>query len=66
MDLLVRKLAVPRTPEPDISAERIAQLDRQVEAQLRPVLREWEFGQFDLVRAIETLRRIKLDVDRAG
>lgn len=65
-DLVARKLAIPRTPEPDISDERIGQLERQVEAQLRPVLREQEFQQFDLARAVETLRRIKLEVDRAS
>lgn len=31
-------------------------------AQLRPVLREQEFRQFDLARAVETLRQIKLAV----
>jgi len=65
LDLLVRKLAIPRTPAPDLSDARISQLERQVEAQLRPVLREQEFQQFDLVRAIETLRRIDLAL-RAG
>jgi hypothetical protein len=61
-DLVRRKLAIPRTPEPDLSDGRIAQLERQVEAQLRPVLREREFRLFDLARAVETLRRIKLAV----
>lgn len=60
VDLVRRKLAIPRTPEPDLSDRRIGQLERQVEAQLRPVLREQEFRQFDLERAIEILRRIKL------
>lgn len=58
-DLVARKLAIPRTPKPDLSEERIGQLVRQVESQLRPVLREQEFRQFDLARAVETLRRIK-------
>lgn len=62
LNLVVRKLAIPRTPEPDVSDERITQLERQVEAQLRPVLREREFGQFDLARAVETLRRIHLAI----
>jgi len=65
-DLVGRKLAIPRTPAPDLSDERIGQLERQVEAQLRPVLREKEFRQFDLVRAVETVRQIKLHVHRAG
>lgn len=61
-DLVRRKLAIPRTPAPDLSDERTGQLERQVEAQLRPVLREREFGQFDLARAVETLRRIHLAI----
>jgi len=64
-DLVARKLAIPRTPAPDLSDQRIGQLERQLEAQLRPVLREQEFRQFDLARAVETVRRIKLDVERA-
>lgn len=62
VDLVRRKLAIPRTPEPDLSDGRIGQLERQLEAQLRPVLREREFRQFNLARAVETLRRIKQDV----
>lgn len=62
VDLVRRKLAIPRTPEPDLSGGRIAQLERQVEAQLHPVLREREFRLFDLARAVETLRRIKMAV----
>jgi hypothetical protein len=64
-DLVAGKLAIPRTPEPDLSDERIRQLERQLETQLRPVLREREFQQFDLARAVETLRRIKLALSPA-
>lgn len=60
VDLVKRKVAIPRTPEPDLSDGRIGRLERQLEGQLRPVLREQEFQQFDLARAVETLRRIKL------
>lgn len=62
--LVRRKLAIPRTPEPDLAHERIVQLERQVGAQLRPVLREQEFREFDLARAVETVRQIKLAVFR--
>jgi hypothetical protein len=63
VDLVKRKVSIPRTPEPDLSDRRIGQLERQLEAQLRPVLREQEFQQFDLARAVETLRRIKANMD---
>ena len=42
----------------DVSAGRMEQLRRQLDAQLRPVLREREFARFDLPRAIETVHRV--------
>ncbi len=58
IELLRRKLAIPRTGPMDVSAGRMEQLQRQLEAQLRPVLREKEFGQFELDRAIATVRAV--------
>jgi predicted nucleotidyltransferase component of viral defense system len=58
LELLRRKLAVPRTGEVDLSDSRIEQLRRQLDAELRPVLREQEFAQFDLERAIGTVRAV--------
>lgn len=55
IDLLRKKLAVPGTEMVDVSADRLAQLRRQVDGQLRPVLRDQEFASFDLNRAIETV-----------
>lgn len=63
VDLVSRKLAIPRTPEPDLSEGRIGQLERQLEAQLRPVLRAQEFRRFNLARAVETLRQIQAHVE---
>lgn len=58
LELLRRKIAIPRTAPMDVSAGRMEQLRRQLEAQLRPVLREAEFGRFELERAIATLRAV--------
>jgi len=58
MDLLRRKIAIPRTGPVDVSADRMEQLRRQLEAQLRPVLRDKEFNRFDLDRAIATVRAV--------
>jgi len=58
LDLLRRKLTIPGTAPLDVSAERMEQLQRQLEAQLRPVLRDQEFEQFDLERAIGTVRAV--------
>ena len=52
LDLLRRKLEVPGTSPVDISPDRVGQLRQQVEAELRPVLREQDFAQFDLERAV--------------
>jgi predicted nucleotidyltransferase component of viral defense system len=55
LDLLRRKLQVPGTAPVDVSPDRVGQLRRQLEADLRPVLRERDFAQFDLERAVEIL-----------
>jgi predicted nucleotidyltransferase component of viral defense system len=52
LDLLRRKLQVPGTAPVDTSPARLRQLHRQLEAELRPVLREQDFAQFDLERAV--------------
>lgn len=58
VELLKIKLAIPGTAQPDIGPARMAQLQRQVEAQLRPVLREADYAGFDLPRAIEAISQI--------
>lgn len=52
LDLLRRKLQVPGTAPVDVSPDRVGQLRRQLEAELRPMLREQDFAQFDLERAV--------------
>jgi predicted nucleotidyltransferase component of viral defense system len=58
LELLRRKLAIPRTGEVDLSDSRVDQLRRQLDAELRPVLREQEFAQFDLERAVGIVRAV--------
>ncbi len=48
-----QKLAVPGNDPLDVSDERLAALRRQIESQLRPVLRELDFAEFDLDRAFK-------------
>jgi predicted nucleotidyltransferase component of viral defense system len=64
LNLLRRKLQVPGTGPVDVSQDRMGQLRRQLEAQLRPVLREQEFAQFDLERATEIVREVAEAVGR--
>ena len=62
LELLRRKIAIPGTSPVDVSEDRIGQLQRQLEAQLRPVLRQQEFAQFDLDRAIGTVRAVAREI----
>ncbi|MEX2119063.1 MAG: nucleotidyl transferase AbiEii/AbiGii toxin family protein [Pirellulales bacterium] len=59
LQLVSQKLAVPGNAAPDVSASRLDVLRRQVDAQLRPVLRKEDFSRFDLDRAFDLLRRIQ-------
>lgn len=56
--LLQEKIRVPGTAAVDVSSARLSQLQRQVEAQLVPVLRQDEYQQFELDRAIEIVCQV--------
>jgi len=64
VSLVKQKLNVPGNDPVDISQQRLAALRRQVEPQLRPVLREQDYTEFDLHRAfkigVEMARAIEL------
>jgi len=47
-----QKLAVPNNPPMDVGAERLANLKRQLDTRLKTVLRNRDFREFDLGRAI--------------
>lgn len=51
IELVRKKLAVPGNAPVDVTAARLAALGRQVRGELRPVLRESDFTEFDLERA---------------
>lgn len=65
LDLVRRKLEIPRTGPVDVSDARVEQLRQQLDGQLLPVLREREFAQFDLQRAVEAVRGIARELVRA-
>lgn len=50
------KLEVPGNAPVDVSAQRKNELDRQLEGQLKPVLRPADFDGFDLDQAFELVR----------
>jgi predicted nucleotidyltransferase component of viral defense system len=53
--LIKQKLEVPGNLPVDISQQRMDALRKQLETQLRPVLREKDYTEFDLERAIQTV-----------
>jgi predicted nucleotidyltransferase component of viral defense system len=56
LNMVKAKLEVPGNAPVDCSAGRKAQLDRQLEGQLKPVLRPADFGGFKLDEAFELAR----------
>ncbi|MBI5528668.1 MAG: nucleotidyl transferase AbiEii/AbiGii toxin family protein [Deltaproteobacteria bacterium] len=58
VSLVRRKLLVPGNEPADVSEPRLAVLVRQVDSQLRPVLREADFTEFDLERAVGLVKSI--------
>lgn len=55
IELVRQKLAVPGNEPADVSEARLAMLRRQLDAQLKPVLRDRDFAEFDLERAFRTV-----------
>ena len=63
--VLRRKISVPGTSPVDMSPPRMRQLERQLEARLRPVLGGRDFEEFDLERAVETVAQIAKEIGQA-
>jgi predicted nucleotidyltransferase component of viral defense system len=57
-DLVRQKLAVPGNEPVDISPERLALLRQQLDTELRTVLREKDFRDFDLERAFRIVKDV--------
>lgn len=58
IELVKRKLAIPGNEPVDVSANRLAALRRQIDSQLKPVLRDRDFAEFDLDRAFATVAEL--------
>ncbi len=56
--LVRKKMAIPGNLSADISSARLDSLRRQVEAQLKPVLRDKDFKEFELVHALEIVSKM--------
>ncbi len=58
VELVRLKLAMPGNEPADVSEARLAALRRQLDAQLKPVLRDRDFAEFDLERAFHTVAQM--------
>jgi hypothetical protein len=58
VDLVRKKMAVPGIGAVDVSMARLAELENQMQAQLRPVLRAQDFAEFDLERAFALVAKV--------
>ena len=58
VDRVGLKLAIPGNDSVDVSQRRLDALRRQVQAELKPVLRDRDFSEFDLNRAFEIVTRM--------
>ena len=64
IDQVRQKLAIPGNDPVDVGEARLSALRRQVEPQLRPVLRDREFGEFDLDRAFGICERMAAAIQK--
>ena len=58
IDLIRKKMAVPGNDRMDVSENRLTILHRQLESQLRPVLRARDYAEFDLERAFRIVKDV--------
>ncbi len=64
--LVREKLAVPGNDPVDVSPARLAALRPQVESQLKPVLRDRDFTEFDLNHAFRTVAGVAAALDASS
>jgi len=64
VDQVGQKLAIPSNDPVDVSERRLDALRRQVEPELRPVLRDRDFAEFDLDRAFEIGVKMAAAIER--
>jgi predicted nucleotidyltransferase component of viral defense system len=58
LELVRQKLAVPGNPPVNLSGERLGQLPKQLDARLRPVLRDRDLQDFDLDGAVDIVTKV--------
>ena len=63
-ELVMQKLSVPGNEPVDISPERMATLRQQLDTELKTVLREKDFREFDLERAFRIVKDVAAIIGR--
>jgi predicted nucleotidyltransferase component of viral defense system len=58
LELVRQKLAIPGNEPLDVSANRLAALELQLDSQLKPVLRDEDFADFDLGQAFARVAEV--------
>ena len=58
IELIRKKMAVPGNDRVDVSENRLTTLHRQLESQLRPVLRARDYAEFNLERAFRIVKDV--------
>ena len=66
IELLAAKLAVPGNDPVDVSDRKRNSLLKQVHSQLRPVLRESDYGSFDMERAFSVVTQLAAALPRSN
>lgn len=62
IELIRHKLAVPGNDAVDVSAQRLSALRQQIEPQLKPVLRDVDFSEFDLARVCALVAKVATQI----
>ena len=58
VELIREKIAIPGNNQVNVNDRRMSRLKGQLTTRLRPVLRQSDFEEFDLDRAMSTVLRI--------
>lgn len=65
IDLIKQKLAVPGNNPVDVSKKRLSATRRQLDAELKPVLRTQDYAAFDLEKAFQVVIDVAIQLEQA-
>ena len=65
IDLIKKKLAVPGNNPVDVSKERLSAIRRQLDTELKPVLRTLDYATFDLEQAFQVVIDVAIRLEQS-